>query len=157
MLLDGAALLRWIRASLSTDGGNNAGFVVRDVLRVLDGKLVATDPLVAALASDPGDCLGLYPGCERMTFGALYSIVCRDIGPGVDRAAIAQAVRGRAAWAQLFDPAVLLAPCDAWSVAPGGLTQASRPPTSGVRSLLMTGALDPFTIPSAQLATAVCR
>jgi len=155
VVVDGAALLRWIRASLSTDGGGNAGFVVRDVLRVLDGKVTATDPLVAALASDPGDCLGLYPGCERMTFGALYSIVCRDIGPSVDRAAIDQAVRGRSAWAQLFDPAAILAPCDAWSVAPAGQAPAAGSPTAGVRSLLMSGALDPFTIPSAQLAAAV--
>ena len=154
VVVDGAALLRWIRASLGAEGGDNAGFVVRDVLRVLDGKLVATDPLVAALASDPGDCFGLYPGCARMTIGALYSIVCRDIRPTVDRAAIAQAVRGRAAWAQLFDPAVLLAPCDAWSVAPADLPLPSHSPTAGVRSLLMTGALDPFTIPSVQLAAA---
>ena len=154
VVVDGAALLRWIRASLSVDGGNNAGFIVRDVLRVLDGRVTATDPLVFALASDPGDCLGLYTGCGRMTFGALYSIVCRDVGPGVDRAAIDQAVRGRHAWARLFDPAVVLAPCDAWSVAPGGTGKAPGSPTAGVRSLLMSGVFDPFTIPSAQLAAA---
>jgi pimeloyl-ACP methyl ester carboxylesterase len=154
VVVDGAALLRWIRASLSSDGGNNAGFVVRDVLRVLDGQVTATDPLVLALGSDPGDCLGLYTGCQRMTFGALYSIVCRDVGPSVDRAAVDQAVRGRPAWAQLFDPAVVLAPCDAWSVGPRATGQTPGSPTAGVRSLLMSGALDPFTIPSAQLAAA---
>ena len=155
VVVDGAALLRWLRASIGDDGGNGAGFVVRDVLRVLDGRLTATDPLVAALASDPDDCIGLFAGCDRMTFGALYSIECRDLRPGIDQAAIAQAVRGRHAWAQLFDPAVALAPCDAWSVAPGPARPATGSPTAGVRSLLMRGALDPYTVPSAQLAAVV--
>jgi hypothetical protein len=154
LVVDGAALLRWFRASLGSDGGDDARFVVRDVLRVLDGRVTATDPLVVALASDPGDCLGFFAGCERMTFGALYSIECRDLGPGIDRAAIDRAVRGRPAWAELFDPAIVLAPCGAWSVASAPARSATGSPTAGVRSLLMRGALDPYTVPSAQLAAA---
>lgn len=152
VVVDGAALLRWFRASLGDNGGSDAARVVTDALRVLDGRVTATDPLVVALASDPGDCLGLLPGCDRIAFGALYSIECRDLSPVVDRAAIDQAVRGRQAWAELFAPEVILAPCDAWSVAPAVARPATGWAAASVRALLMHGAMDPYTVPSTTLA-----
>jgi len=150
VVVDGAALLRWIRASLAAQGGEGAATAIQTVLRVLDGRLTADDPMPIALATDPDDCIGIALGCDRISFGALYSIECRDLAQSLDRAKLTEAIAGRPAWADLFAPETVLAPCAAWSVPPSGAFPASNP-TLGIRSLLLRGRLDPFTIPQAQL------
>jgi pimeloyl-ACP methyl ester carboxylesterase len=154
VVIDGATLLRYIRMTLASGGADHAGDAINGALRVLDNRVTATDPIALAIAADPGDCLGFVPGCERMTFGALYSIECRDILPFVDRDMLTEGIAGRATWSELFAPEVALAPCAAWPVEPAARFQTVDP-TNGVRSLFLRGQLDPFTVPLAELARSV--
>jgi pimeloyl-ACP methyl ester carboxylesterase len=78
VVLDGAALLRWIRWRLESSAGSGAGRLIDTVLRVRDGTLTADDPAVLFLAADAGDCAGMLHECEHVDFGALYSIVRRQ-------------------------------------------------------------------------------
>ena len=153
VVVDGVALLRWIRASIAGVGGAAAHEIAPTVQRSLQGKLSASDSIAMALSSDVGDCLGMLPNCELLNLGALYSVVCRDIGPSIDHRRVDAAVGGRAAEAHLFGDSPLLVPCAGWPVAaaPPG---PSGPPTGGVPSLILRGAFDAFSAPSAALATA---
>ena len=154
VVIDGAALVRFIRSSLGDNGGQGAGDLPRAVRAVLDGKLTADSQVAVSLASDAGDCLGLMPHCERMNLGAMYSILCQDIAPGIDQSRLLAGVAGRPAYADVFAPSPLLSACDAWPV--GHLEPAPEGPvTGGVPTLVFHGAFDPFSSPPSDLSGAV--
>ncbi len=152
VVVDGAGLLRWIRATLADDGGQGPAAIVSTVLRVLDGKLTADDGVVTALAADTADCLGVLPRCNRTSLGALYSIVCRDLLPAADTARLGRDIAGRRAYAELFSPGPFGAACSAWSVPPAapGIDR----PSGDVPTLVLRGAADPFSAPLTDLAAA---
>jgi pimeloyl-ACP methyl ester carboxylesterase len=154
VIIDGAALVRFIRASLSADGGQGAGDITHTVRAVLDGKLTADDQVAVSLASDAGDCLGLLPLCEGMNFGVLYSIVCQDMAPQIDPSRLQTSIAGRPAYADVFDPSPLLAACDVWPPGHPG-TDSAGSVTGGVPTLVFHGAFDPFSAPPSDLGRAV--
>jgi pimeloyl-ACP methyl ester carboxylesterase len=154
VIVDGAALLRWIRWSLGFGGGSTSAVVPATVRSVLDGKLSATDDVVIGLASDASDCLGLLAICEQPTFGALYSIICRDLAGQIDQPRLQASLDGRPAYADIFSPSPLLAPCAAWGVAPASAASAGSP-TGGVPTLVLRGALDPYSATPNDVTSAV--
>lgn len=143
VVVDGAALVRIIRWNLGVNGGSSAGHAIRAVHAVIDGSLTATDPAVVALASDTGDCLGLLSSCEEPSLGVLYSTVCRDFATP-DSAVLQAALDGRPAYADVFAPSPLLAPCAAWHVPPA-VPFAGTGVTGGVPTLVLRGDLDPYS------------
>jgi pimeloyl-ACP methyl ester carboxylesterase len=145
VVVDGAALLRLIRARLGGSGGTEDGQVLATVRDVIDGKFDATNPGAVSLSSDIGDCLGMLPSCERPNLGALYSIVCADIAPAVDQTRLGASVSDRPAYADVFAPNPLLKACDAWNVAAEPAPPGSGSVTGGVPTLVMRGVLDPFS------------
>jgi pimeloyl-ACP methyl ester carboxylesterase len=153
VVVDGAALLRWIRWSLGSGGGSRAAEMPATVRSVLDGKLGATDQVVISLASDVGDCLGVLAQCELVNFGAVYSIVCRDIAGQIDTSRLEASIDARPAYGDVFDPSPLLTPCAAWSVGPSGPGPTGLI-TGGVPVLVLRGALDPFSAPSSEVREA---
>ena len=154
VVVDGAALLRWIRADVGSAGGARAAEVPTTVRNVLDGKVVATDGLVNSLALDVGDCLGMFTSCERPNFGAMYSIVCGDLAGQIDQPRLEASIGGRPAYVDVFAPSPLLAACDAWSEPTAGQSPGG-PITGGVPTLVMRGALDPYSAPLTDVTAAV--
>jgi pimeloyl-ACP methyl ester carboxylesterase len=152
VVVDGAALLRFIRAELGSLGSAVHEEIVRTVLDVLAGRLDAASPAVRRLASDPGDCLGLLPACDVTSLGALYSLVCRDIAPGVDHRRLQVSMAGRAEYADLFDPGPLLTACGAWDVPPAAPTAEAFP--SSLPTLVMRGWFDPYSAPPTHIKDA---
>jgi hypothetical protein len=153
VVIDGAAYLRYVRHTLGTFGGVLSAEVVRVTEKVLAGTLGPDDTIATTLASDPGDCLGLMPRCERMNFGALYSLVCGTLGPSIDQDRLKADIAGRAAYADLFDPSPLLTPCEVWPTGP-----APGPPLAwpvDVPTLVMRGWLDPYSTPPDDIKAAI--
>jgi pimeloyl-ACP methyl ester carboxylesterase len=151
VVVDGAALLRWIRGSLTADIGNGPADVPGTIEAVLAGKLTADDPMVLSLATDTGNCLGLLPQCgEQVNFGAVYSIACGSLASGIDAPLLRASVGNRPAYADVFDPSPLLAACAVWPV---GHPEAMPvgPVTGGVPTLVLRGAFDPFGSPPDEL------
>jgi pimeloyl-ACP methyl ester carboxylesterase len=153
VVVDGAGLLRWIRATLTAGEGRNAGLIVPTVSRVLDGKLGPRDSVVVDLSSDSGDCLGILPRCTGVSAGAMYSIVCRDLLPAVDHTRLDRDIASRQPYVELFSPGPLGPACSAWSVA--AATTAPTRVASGAPTLIFRGTIDPFSVPPADLAEAV--
>ena len=153
VVVDGAGLLRWIRATMTAYEGRNAGLIVPTVSRVLDGKLGPRDSVVVDLSSDSGDCLGILPRCTGVSAGAMYSIVCRDLLPVVDHARLDRDIAGRPPYVELFSPGPLGPACSAWSVA--AATTAPTRLAVGAPTLIFRGTIDPFSAPPADLAGAV--
>lgn len=154
VVIDGAALLRVVRAGLGSSGGANIGQALTTVRNVLDGKLASTDLAVVELSADVGDCLGLLANCEGPTMGVLYSAICGDIAPTIDQSRLTIGVDGRAAYSEAFAPSPLLAACAAWGVGPVAQVQATSL-AAGVPSLVMRGAFDPYSASLADVGTAV--
>lgn len=152
VVIDGAALLRFIRARLGAGGGSMAETIVTTVLDALEGTLGPDHPLAISLASDAGPCLGFLPGCERMNYGALYSLVCADLGPSMDHARLAEAIDGRAAYGDVFDPSPLVSVCEAWDVAPAQADTSPLP--DDLPTLMFRGWFDPYSTPVADIRSA---
>lgn len=154
VVVDGAALVRVIRADLGSSGGADVAEVPRLVEAVLDGKLGADNPAVTSLASDVGDCVGILTSCERPNLGALYSIACGNVSGQVDEARLQAAIDSRSAYAEVFGPGPLLTPCAAWSV--GRATPSPAGPiTGGVPTVIIRGEFDPYSAPMSEVIKAV--
>ena len=151
VVVDGTAMLRFIRAKLGGDRPDGAA-VVTTVLRVLDGTLSANDQAVVQLSSDIGDCLGMVPLCDRENFGTLLSLGCADAISDVGRATLERNVAGRKPYADLFEPGPLGAQCETWGVKPVAL--ASGPFGGGVPLLILRGEFDPFSATPDQITVA---
>jgi pimeloyl-ACP methyl ester carboxylesterase len=154
VVIDGAALLRGIRAALIASGGGGSRIVAITVAAVLGGTLGPTDTIPLRLAADPGDCLGILPRCERLDFGALYSLACRDFQPETDQGQLERDIHDRAAYRELFMPGPFGPACDTWSVAPADPT-AAVPIDTSIPTLVMRGWLDPFSAPPSAISSAV--
>ena len=64
VVVDGAALVRWMRGQIGGWGGSQSVLVLRALTSVLDGTLHAYSPLASALAAGLTDCIGLLTSCE---------------------------------------------------------------------------------------------
>jgi pimeloyl-ACP methyl ester carboxylesterase len=154
VVVDGAALVRWLRAQVGGWGGSQSGLILPALTSVLDGTLDADSPMVSALAAGLTDCIGLLTSCERPNFGALYSIVCSDVAPHVDQASLDAAIAGRPAYRDVFAPNPLVAPCDAWPVHEPDPVPA-RSITGGVPTMIIRGTFDPYSAPIADVDRAI--
>lgn len=154
VVIDGAALVRFIRARLAADGGQGAGDIPQTVRAVLDGKLTADGQVATSLASDAADCLGVLPLCEGMNFGVIYSVVCQDMATRIDQPRLRASIEGRPAYADVFAPSPLLVACDVWT---SGHAEPDPvgPVTGGVPTLIFRGVFDPFSSPSSDIGPAV--
>jgi pimeloyl-ACP methyl ester carboxylesterase len=153
VVIDGAAYLRYVRHTLAAAGGALGGDVVRTTEKVLAGTLGPDDTIATTLASDPGDCVGLLPRCDRVNFGALYSLMCGTLGPLIDHGRLSADIAGRAAYTDLFDPSPLLTACEVWPAGP-----APQPPPAwpvDVPTLAMRGWFDPFSTPPDDIKAAI--
>lgn len=114
-------------------------------------------PVVSAVASDPTLSHGYVPAYNgpadeptppEYADGVLYTIVCADELPFVDATALADVV-GEDGWlrATYLDSAWDDV-CAAWDV-PAGDGSVNEPVVSDVPTLMLVGALDPFTVPAA--------
>ncbi len=153
VVVDGAALLRWIRSTLGSDDTAVLPNIVRTIAALEEGRIGPADVLVTQLASDAGGCLGLIPDCPGVQFGGLYSILCRDVVPFVDRSRVEQAIAGRAAYAALFEPGPLAAACDAWDVPPS--SPPSMLPGGATPILVLRGWFDPYSAPPGDVQAAL--
>ena len=154
VVIDGAALVRMLRFGLGSGGGSRAALALVTVRDAIDGTLSPADPDIEAIAADTGDCVGLIPNCEAVNLGALYSITCRNDASQVDASRLATAIAGRPAYADVFAPSPLLAPCAAWGVTPTPASTGSTPP-GGVPTLIFRGEFDPYSAPSSDVSAAL--
>lgn len=133
VVVDGAALLRVVRSLVSSHDPEAVGQVPRIVYRALDGDIRA---VAAALAADPGMCIGYLPRCDgQPSLGSYLSFTCPDAptAPAVPDAY--DAAFGAA------DP--YLEACRAWHVGAAGHPPA--PATTDVPSLVLRGQYDAFS------------
>ena len=136
-------------------GGISLPAVLATVQAALDGTLNDDSAVVSSLSTDTGDCLGILTSCERPNFGALYSIACQDVLGQIDRSRLDASIDGRQSYAEAFAPvANSIAACDAWPVGGGGASPTG-PVTGGVPTMIMRGALDPFSAPMSDVSNAV--
>jgi len=155
--IDDALLLRLARGMLS-DGGSSGSFMTpAAVPAVLDGavdgrlhQLAAT--LATTVAGSPPYCLGYLPKClpqHRASIGTAYSVLCHDIDPLHDAAAVRDAVdRSDRGFAPAYGDSPYVDVCDAWPVASDDDSQAQvvdSPVESDVPVLALTGAFSPYT------------
>lgn len=154
VVIDGAALLRGIRAALIASGGAGSRIVAITVAAVLAGTLAPTDSIALRLAADPGDCLGILPLCDRLNYGAFYSMVCRDFLPEIDQGQPQTEIGDRSAYKELFLAGPFGPACDAWSVAAAD-PKAAAPMDTSIPTLIMRGWLDPFSAPSSAINAAI--
>lgn len=148
-IVDGAALLRWLRSVIGSDGGRGIPAMIDTLADAEAGGDELYRTVGLALARDPGDCLGMLPDCSLATHGVLYTIVCRDLLPRVDRAALEASVGDRATYRALFDPGPAVLPCDAWDVE--AASSPSDPATVSKPTFMLRGTLDPYTPAAPQL------
>ena len=153
VVIDGAAYLRYVRHTVGGFGGALSSEVVRTTEEVLAGTLGPDDSIATTLASDPGDCLGLLPRCDRVNFGALYSLVCGSLGPSIDHGRLEADIAGRAAYADLFDPSPLLTACEVWPAGPAPVPPAPWP--VDVPTLVLRGWFDPYSTPPDDIKAAI--
>jgi hypothetical protein len=152
VVIDGSALLRFIRSKLGMTHPDGAA-VVSVVWRVLNGSLDPKDAAVVNLSTDVGDCLGMIPLCDRVNFGTLYSFGCGDALSDASRTALERDIAGRGPYADLFSPGPLGAACGAWgSHQPAPLRPRSL--TGGVPILMLRGRFDPFSATPEQIGVA---
>jgi pimeloyl-ACP methyl ester carboxylesterase len=154
VVVDGAALVRWLRAQVGGWGGSQSRLALTALTSILDGTLHPDGPLVSALAAGLTDCIGLLTSCERPNFGALYSIVCSDVAPHINQNRLDLAIAGRPAYQDAFAPSPLLAPCAVWP-ADAPETPPAGPLTGGVPTLVIRGAFDPFSAPIDEVDRAI--
>jgi pimeloyl-ACP methyl ester carboxylesterase len=156
VIVDGAALVRWIRSSIGAWAGSQSAEVLATVQAVLDGTLSGDSAVVSSLSTDAGDCLGILTSCERPNLGALYSIVCKDLAGRIDRSRLDASIDGRPSYADAFAPGPLIAACDGWPVGGQGPSPAGSL-TGGVPTMIMRGALDPFSAPMTDVSEAAAH
>ena len=156
VIVDGAALVRWIRSSIGAWAGSRSAEVLSTVRAVLDGTLSGDSAVVSSLSTDAGDCLGILTSCERPNFGALYSIVCKDLAGQIDRSRLDASIDGRPSYTDAFAPGPLIAACDEWPVGGSGPSPAGSV-TGGVPTTIMRGALDPFSAPMTDVSEALAH
>jgi pimeloyl-ACP methyl ester carboxylesterase len=133
VVVDGAALLRVLRSLVSSHDPEAVGQVPRIVYRALGGDIGA---VAAALAADPGMCIGYLPRCdEPRSLGAYLSFTCPDAPTSPKVQDVYAAAFGEA------DP--YLEACRAWDVEAAGDPPAAV--TTDVPSLVLGGQYDAFS------------
>ena len=133
VVVDGAALLRVLRSLVSSHDPEAVGQVPRIVYRALDGDVRA---VAAALAADPGMCIGYLPRCdEPPSLGSYLSFTCPDAPTAPTVPDVYAAAFGEA------NP--YLEACRAWHVEAAGDPPA--PVTRDVPSLVLRGQYDAFS------------
>lgn len=117
------------------------------VYGALDGRLRDLDkPIVDAIASDPSYCLGYHPKClqgDELAEGTEYSILCSNVVPFVDRAALQSTANGEASYAGAFAASPYLDVCDSWPVA-ASPSDVAEPVVTDVPTLALIGGFDPY-------------
>ena len=143
VLVDAGRLLRTARYVLAGDGPGNVATFPSMVADAAQGRL--SPALASLVAHDDVFCAGYRPVCKPdASLGVFLTSFCRDVLPGVDRVALADAVGDDPAYRAVFLNDPYVAACPAWAVgaAPARDRSAVR---TGVPLLLLAGRLDSFT------------
>ncbi len=154
VLMDGAALLRNLRALLSSVPGDpeTVGRLPATIASIAQGSdsVHLLTRLVGLNQSPQTYCSGYLPECstaQTLNQGAYYSVLCRDEVPFSYVAAMSQLARGDAAWVSDYVHSPYLDVCDAWDVPPADASVA-EPIISEVPVYIYSGAFSPFVTPA---------
>ena len=153
VVIDGAAYLRYVRHTLAAAGGALSGEVVRVTEKVLAGTLGPDDTIATTLASDPGDCLGLLPRCDRGELRRAVLARLRHARP-VDRSrSIGSRHRGPRCLRRPLRPESATDCVRRMAHRPGTGTPAAWP--VDVPTLAMRGWFDPYSTPPDDIKAAI--
>jgi pimeloyl-ACP methyl ester carboxylesterase len=149
VLMDGAALLRSLRESLSSMSAQSLNDLPATITAIAHG--VEVIPTLTHLAvrdeSSQTYCSGYLPTClMNLNQGAYYSVLCRDEEPFADVGALSGLAAGDPSWSADYLDSPYLDVCQAWNVQPGG-REVTEPVTSNLPAFLESGALSPFVSP----------
>jgi pimeloyl-ACP methyl ester carboxylesterase len=154
VLMDGAALLRNLRALLSSVPANpeTVGRLPATIAAIARGSdRVHLLTRLAGLDDSPQTyCSGYLPECstaQTLNQGAYYSVLCRDEVPFSHVAAMSELARGDAAWVADYIHSPYLDVCDAWDVPPADAS-VTEPIISDVPVYIYSGAFSPFVMPA---------
>lgn len=142
--VDGGKLLRVVRSSLGLTGSIPA--LPSMIAAAAEGEITA--PAMRILENDPAFCSGYRPGegCFGPDFslGVYLTVLCRDEVPFVDRSALADSLRGDAAYQAVFGSNPYFDACAAWDV-PAADAVMGEPVSGDVPVLILTGQFDPHS------------
>jgi pimeloyl-ACP methyl ester carboxylesterase len=157
ILFDGATFLRGLRDLLAYIPRDGVGPQIPAMIyHVLDSTSSSSlRPMADRMVGDQTWCDGYQPKCDELhplTEGAMYSILCRDIEPFVNRGMLTKLTGDDPAYVEAFAHDPYLDVCARWNVAPADST-VSSPVRTDVPTLIFTGQFDPFGgLPIAQAA-----
>jgi pimeloyl-ACP methyl ester carboxylesterase len=148
ILFDGALFLRGLRDLLAAIPRDGAGPQIPALIYQVLGSATSSSlqPIAARMAADQTYCDGYQPKCDdlhRLTEGAYYSILCRDIQPFINRRALAKLAGHDPAYVEAFVHDPYLDVCRRWKVRPADPAVANSVHTS-VPALMFAGQFDPF-------------
>ena len=156
VVVDDAKLLRFVRYSLGGEGPSNLAWLPRVITDAAAGRL---DPHLADLvATDPPFCAGYRPQClnmEGFALGVYLTSLCKEQVPGLDNAALRDAVAGQPAYKQVFERSPYLEACETWDTPAAQPTPPAHP--HGTALLLVPGQFDSFSRPEWSRAEAEAR
>jgi pimeloyl-ACP methyl ester carboxylesterase len=153
VFMDGAALLRSVRARLSALGGEQLAILhlPATIATIADAR--DPSPALRGLASlDTGSqtyCAGYVQLCGTgpgLSQGVYYSVLCRDVVPFADPSVL-PALAGGGAWSSDFVHSPYLDVCRAWDV-PAASDTVTEPVSSDVPVYIDSGAFSPFVTPA---------
>jgi pimeloyl-ACP methyl ester carboxylesterase len=135
VVVDGVALVRVVRALVSSHDTEAFGKVPRIVYRALHGNVGA---VASELAADSGICIGYLPLCDQpLSLGTYLSFTCPDSSVALQGDKVYAGAFGRA------NPYWVA--CRAWGIGRGGDHPAPVP--THVPSLVLRGEYDAFSPP----------
>jgi len=142
--VDGGKLLRVVRSSLGLT--QFIPLLPSMIAAAAEGKITA--PAREILENDPAFCSGYRPGegCSGPDFslGVYLTVLCRDQLPFLDRSALADSLRGDAAYQTVFGSNPYLDACTVWDV-PAADPVMGEPVTGDIPVLIFTGQFDPHS------------
>lgn len=155
VLMDGASLLRSLRALLSSSNPGDPGAIGRlpaTIAAIAEGRhRVRLLTRLARLDDSPQTyCTGYLPECstvQTLNQGAYYSVLCRDEAPFSDTEAMSELAHRDAAWIADYVDSPYLDVCEAWDV-PAAEDTVTEPISSDVPVYIYSGALSPFVAPT---------
>jgi pimeloyl-ACP methyl ester carboxylesterase len=154
VLMDGAALLRSLRALLSSNPGDPGaiGRLPATIAAIAEGRhRVRVLTRLGGLDDSPQTyCTGYLPQCstvQTLNQGAYYSVLCRDEAPFSDTEAMSELAHGDAAWTADYVDSPYLDVCEVWDV-PAAEDTVTEPISSDVPVYIYSGALSPFVAPT---------
>jgi pimeloyl-ACP methyl ester carboxylesterase len=147
VLMDGAALLRELRAHLSSTL-EDLPATITAIANDADIRHTLTQ-LAAQDETSQTYCSGYLPTCPlNLNQGAYYSVLCRDEEPFVDVDSLTRLAAADPSWSADYVESPYLDVCNAWNVEPAD-REVTEPITTDVPVFIESGAFSPFMSPAA--------